>query len=143
MVKQLQRGLVPNSRLQSKSRVKSCTLILTQFPLKIVFTACFQSWIPLIKPRKCCCVLKNPQREFFSFYVLNKQTATDLSYNFFHYLVFHAIERGKQKPSGSFSLEMVFLEFRHCGFCFCKVLIRKHFSLRFASKLQSESTLTL
>lgn len=31
MVKQLQRGLKPNSGLQSKSTVKTCTLILFQF----------------------------------------------------------------------------------------------------------------
>lgn len=125
IVKQLQCGPGPNSRLQSKSWVKSLYVYLDSIQKrrrggkkgKIDFTVCFQSWISFIKARKC--LLKNPQRKF----LCTKQTNTNWVIEVL--LVWFATN--KQKPSGLAGMELVFLDSGHCGLCFFKALIRKHF----------------
>lgn len=101
MVKQLQCGLAPNSRLQSKSRVNSSTLIMTRFkkrkksPGKFFLRSVSNAEFHLLNLENVIVlnVLKSPQKQFFqffffffltlSFYVLNKQMTADISYNYF------------------------------------------------------------
>lgn len=152
MVKQLQCGLTPNSRLQSKSRVKSYMFILTRskeeekkknsfhkLTLQSVSSAKFHFYLKCFIPLK-----ESPKGRFCSafMYKTNKWLQTDYHVIISPFsLVFPSIETNKQKTSGFLGWKMVFLEFGHCGFCFCKALIRKHFPFALLQSPQSKSTL--